>query len=225
MPFRVKESQSNGFENVVNYLTNIPQNGLTELEKKEARSYLDTLTRRIGPVVRSYPVWHPLVSSMRSKTREVTYPGQECGYYGLDHVVLFAHGFITCPYTDGLDVIESVAKLTKSKVAEVRAHKIDIPLYAKGTCPILIQCHWAFNMNHDLTIPSRVAVALMLKQKLANWESSKQSFPWEQVCYSLLGSPHGQLSSLFINRDTGLKMKKVWQAINAAEVFGIYHAL
>lgn len=82
----------------------------------------------------------------------------------------------------------------------------------------MVQCHWTFEMNPDLTIPSRVAVALMLKQKLANWESSKQSSPWDQACYSLLGSPHGQLSSLFINRETGLKMRKVWQALVAAEV-------
>ena len=36
-------------------------------------------------------------------------------------------------------------------------------------------------MNPDLTIPSRIAVVLMLKQKLANWESSRQSSPWEQA--------------------------------------------
>lgn len=220
MPFRIKESQSNGFENAVNYLTNIPQNGLSEKEKREARAYLSDLTRKIGPVVGTYPVWHPLVSSMRAKSREVTYPDQESGYDGLDHVVLFAHGFITCPYSDGSDVLETVQKLTKTKVAEIKAHEIDIPLYAKGACPILVQCHWAFSLNPDLTIPSRIAVALMLKQKLAHWESLKQSYPWEQVCYSLLGSPHGQLSSLFINRETGLKMRKVWQAVNAAGVFG-----
>ena len=220
MPFRIKESKINGFENAVNYLTNLSQNGLTDEEKTEARSYLTNLVRWIGPVVGSYPVWHPLVSSMR-KNLEVTYPSQDCGYFGLDHVVLFAHGFITCPYTDGADVIESVAKLTKTKVAEIRAHKIGVPLYAKGTTPILVQCHWTFEMNPDLTIPSRIAVALMLKQKLANWESSKQSSSWEQVCYSLLGSPHGQLSSLFINRETGLKMRKVWQAVNSAEVLGV----
>ena len=219
MPFRIKESKVNGFENAANYLTNLPQNGLTDTEKKEARAYLMNLVRWIGPVVGSYPVWHPLVSSMRTRNRDATFPSHDCGYFGLDHVVLFAHGFITCPYTDGADVIESVVKLSKTKVAEIRAHKITTPLYAKGTTPVLIQCHWTSEMNPDLTIPSRVAVALMLKQKLANWESSEQSSPWEQVCYSLLGSPHGQLSSLFINRETGLKMRKVWQALVAAEAF------
>ena len=73
--------------------------------------------------------------------------------------------------------------------------------------------------NSDLTIPSRVAVALMLKQALADWERSDYSLDWEAVSYNMLGSPHGQLSSLFINRETGLKMRKVWQAVCAAGVF------
>ena len=87
LPFRIKESKVNGFENAANYLTNLPQNGLTDTEKKEARAYLMNLVRWIGPVVGSYPVWHPLVSSMRTKSCDATYPSQDCGYFGLDHVV------------------------------------------------------------------------------------------------------------------------------------------
>ena len=76
-------------------------------------------------------------------------------------------------------------------------------------------------MEPDLTIPSRVAVALMLKQALADWERSDYSLEWEAVSYNMLGSPYGQLSSLFINRETGLKMRKIWQAINSVDVFGV----
>ena len=53
MPFRIKESKVNGFENAVNYLTNLPQNGLTDIEKKEAKTYLTNMVRWIGPVVGS----------------------------------------------------------------------------------------------------------------------------------------------------------------------------
>ena len=83
-----------------------------------------------------------------------------------------------------------------------------------------VECHWKFRLEPDLTIPSKVAVALMLKQALSDWERSEYAQTWENVSYCMLGSPHGQLSSLFINRETGLKMRKVWQAVCAAGVWG-----
>lgn len=61
----------------------------------------------------------------------------------------------------------------------------------------------------------------MLKQALLDWEQSEYAQSWENVSYCMLGSPHGQLSSLFINRGTGLKMRKAWQVINAAGVLGV----
>lgn len=219
MPFRIEEEKAKGWKLAVDYLTNIPQNGLTDREKEFARSYLSFLAKKLGPVVHSYPVWHPLVCSMRAKTRESTYPDVEAGYQGLDHVVCFAHGFIVCPYSDGSDILESVNNLTKSKMAKITAKILDFPLYAKGACPVLVSCDWAVAMNPDHTIPTRVAVTLMLKQKLNTWKKSPSISSWERECYSLLGSPHGQLSSLFINRETGLKMRKVWQAAYAAQVF------
>ena len=96
---------------------------------------------------------------------------------------------------------------------------MDHPLYAVGACPILVERHWKFKLEHDLTIPSKVAVALMLKQALSDWERSEYVQSWENVSYCMLGSPHGQLSSLFINRETGLKMRKTWQVVYAAGVF------
>lgn len=220
MAFRIDESKSNGLQRAIQYLTNIDHNGFTPQEREQGKIYLERLTRWLGPVVESYPIWHPLMTSSRAKKAQPIYPSQECGYHGLDHTVLFAHGFITCPYTDGEDVIESVRALKKTKVAEISAVKLDYPLYAVGACPILVECHWKFRLEPDLTIPSKVAVALMLKQALSDWERSEYVQSWEKVSYSMLGSPHGQLSSLFINRETGLKMRKAWQAVCAAGVFG-----
>lgn len=79
--------------------------------------------------------------------------------------------------------------------------------------------HWKFGLESGLTIPSEVAVALILKQALLDWEQSEYARSWENVSYCMLGSPHGKLSSLFINRETGLKMRKAWQAVCAAGVF------
>ena len=219
MAFRINESKYNGLQKAIQYLTNIENNGFSTKEREEGKSYLEWLTHRIGPVVDSYPIWHPLMTSSRSKKVRPNHPSAECGYYGLDHTILFAHGFITCPYTDGMDVIESVKALSKSKVAEISAVKLDYPLYAVGASPILVECHWKFGLESDLTIPSKVAVALMLKQALLDWEQSEYAQSWENISYCMLGSPHGQLSSLFINRETGLKMRKAWQAVCAAGVW------
>ena len=121
----------------------------------------------------------------------------------------------------GSDVIESVKTLSKSKVAEISAVKLDYPLYAVGASPILVECHWKFGLESDLTIPSKVAVALMLKQALIDWEQAEYAQSWENISYCMLGSPHGQLSSLFINRETGLKMRKAWQAVCAQAFLAI----
>ena len=219
MAFRVNESKFNGLQRAIRYLTCVDNNGFSSEDREKGKLYLERLTHWLGPVVDCYPIWHPLMASSRAKKTKPNHPSYECGYHGLDHTVLFAHGFITCPYTDGEDVIESVKALSKTKVAEISATKLDLPLYAVGACPILVECHWKFNLEPDLTIPSRVAVALMLKQALADWERSDYSLDWEAVSYNMLGSPHGQLSSLFINRETGLKMRKAWQAVCAAGVF------
>ena len=220
MAFRINESKFNGLQRAIRYLTSMDNNGFSSEEREKGKHYLETLTLRIGPVVDSYPIWHPLMTSYRSRKVNPNYPSHECGYRGLDHTVLFAHGFITCPYTDSDDVIESVKALSKTKVAKISALKLDYPLYAVGACPILIECHWKFNLKPDLTIPSNVAVALMLKKALADWKRSEYALDWENVSYNMLGSPHGQLSSLFINRETGLKMRKAWQAVCTAGVFG-----
>lgn len=219
MPFRITESKADGLKRAMNYFVDLPNNRMSETEKEKARAYLEYCVKYIGPVVHAYPVWHPLVSSGRKRRQSCTLPEWECGYKGLDHTIYFTNGFITCPYSDGEDIIDAVSKL-RCKVAEITAQKLKTVLYATGTTPVLVRCRWKFGLLSDLTIPSRVAVALMLQKQLQYWEKSTESLPWERACYSLLGSPHGQLSSLFVNRETGLKMRKVWQAVCAAGVFG-----
>lgn len=61
--------------------------------------------------------------------------------------------------------------------------KLDYPLYAVGASLILVECHWNFGLESDLTIPSRMAVALMLKQVLLDWEQSEYAQSWENISY------------------------------------------
>lgn len=85
MAFRINESKYNGLQKAIQYLTNIENNGFSTKEREEGKSYLEWLTHRIGPVVDSYPIWHPLMTSSRSKKVRPNHPSAECGYHGLDH--------------------------------------------------------------------------------------------------------------------------------------------
>ncbi|MFP3586888.1 hypothetical protein SCB29_24965 [Paraburkholderia sp. SIMBA_055] len=89
-----------------------------------------------------YPSWHPLVCNYRDPRSPATHPGPECGYKGLDHTKYFVNAFITCPYGDGTDVLESVAKLPSHPVATITAEKLDVTLYNTSVTPILVRCNW-----------------------------------------------------------------------------------
>ena len=160
------------------------------------------------------------MTAKKSKLHDYFYPEEGCGYPHLDHTIYFAHGFITCPYSEECvdELIKSVASFRKNKVYEITAQILDRPIYAKGAIPVLVSCKWQHSAL-PVPIPSGVAVALMLQNELKSWERIDHSTPWEKKASDLLGMPHGQLSSLFVTRETGLKMRKVWQAINNVHVF------
>ena len=47
----------------------------------------------------------------------------------------------------------------------------------------------------------------------------KQAWSWEDWLPYLLGEPHVQRSSLFVNQETGMAMKKVYQSLVLARFF------
>lgn len=220
MAFRAEEAKSDGLKAALNYFAG-PHTNLSEAEREAASALIQKLSRLyIGPAVHTYPTWHPLMTAKKSKLHDYFYPEDGCGYPHLDHTIYFAHGFITCPYSEQCvdELLKSVASFRKNKVYEITAEILDRPIYAKGAIPVLVSCKWKYSAL-PLPIPSGIAVALMLQNELKAWERIDKSTPWEKKASDLLGSPHGQLSSLFVTRETGLKMRKVWQAINNAHVF------
>jgi hypothetical protein len=73
---------------------------------------------------------------------------------------------------------------------------------------------------NDGTIPKSLAVPLMLEFELPQWRSSEVGETWETMRSYLLGSPHGQSSSLFINKEVGTAMKNVWNSLIYTGMFG-----
>lgn len=218
MAFRADEAANDGRISAEKYLLS----RLTDISSEElakSREKLMDLFDELGPVIYTYPSWHPLVSDKRVAYDLLT-PNEECGYHGLDHTIFFANGFITCPYDDGQKVIDSVFNLKLSEVADITAERLDVKFYASSATPILVKCIWQKPLSKDGTIPSSIAIPLLLENELPNWTTAQVGETWDTMSSYFLGKPHGKRSSLFVNQETGQNMKKIWESLINTGMFG-----
>ena len=217
MAFRADESASRGIESVINYLIS---RGVEAGERERSKNKLFDIVEQYGPVIEGYPSWHPLVTHCEDDRFPTTTPSSICGYRGLDHTRYFANAFITCPYGDGQDVIDSVEELPNNAFAIITAERLDVQLYQPNATPILVSCNWAKTISLDGMIPASVAIPLMLQKEVPSWESAQCAETWETMRPYFLGSPHGSRSSLFLNQETGATMKKIWNLLINTGMFG-----
>jgi hypothetical protein len=218
MAFRADEATRIGFEEVVNYFIPGPRDW-DESQRVRAKEALVGVFNECGPVVAGYPSWHPLVRNHDNR-KSVTAPSQQCGYQGLDHTRYFVNGFITCPYGDGQEVLDSVAALPYHRVARITAEKLDVSLYNLDATPILVKCEWEAQLSVGGMIPLSLAMPLLLEQEVPCWEWAQVAETWESMRPYFLGRPHGSRSSLFVSQETGQAMKKVWDALINTGMFG-----
>ena len=216
MAFRADEAKEAGYEATKSYLIH---RHMSDAERSNAESVLLDIIDDCGPVVESYPTWHPLVANHDSRFPE-THPSERCGYHGLDHTRYFAHGFISCPYVDGQKIIDSVSVLAQHSNAHISAERLDVEFYAPGTAPVLVRCDWSEALENGKLVPKRLAVPLMLEKELPTWRWAERAEKWETMRPYLLGSPHGSRSSLFVSQETALAMKKVFVAMTESGMFG-----
>ncbi len=218
MVFRADESARVGFDEVVSYLVPRPR-AIDETERARSREALVAILKDCGPVVDAYPTWHPLVCNHDDRDSTTT-PSWQCGYKGLDHTRYFANGFITCPYGDGQEVLDSVAALPYRSAAFITAEKLDVHLYNPEATPILVKCNWAKPLQANGMIPLAIAMPLLLQKEIPCWEWAQVAETWESMRPYFLGRPHGSRSSLFVSQETGQAMKKVWDALVHTGMFG-----
>lgn len=216
MAFRADESASSGLESVKEYF--IPRS-IEPDEKERSENALFDVVERYGPVIDAYPSWHPLVTHHDSRL-PVTSPSDRCGYRGLDHTRYFVNAFITCPYGDGHEVLDSVASLPYCFGASIKAERLDVQLYNSDATPILVSCKWEKPIESNGMIPASIALPLVLQRELPCCEWAEYGETWESMRSDFLGSPHGSRSSLFVSQDTGLTMKKVWNLLIHTGMFG-----
>lgn len=216
MAFRADEAAENGYEQVRNYLA--PRT-FSPAARAKAEQALSDMVDKCGPVVDSYPTWHPFVAHHEARHPQ-TYPNDRCGYQGLDHTRYFAHGFVTCPYGRAEEVIDAVDKLPWHHCARITAEELDVELYADGTTPVLVRCEWTKPLETGMLIPKSLAVPLMLEQELPCWRWAEVAEKWETMRPYFLGEPHGSRSSLFVSQETALAMKNVYMAMVHSGMFG-----
>jgi len=216
MVFRADESAHNGFEAVKNYLI---RRDFEPHEKERSEDKLFDIVEKYGPVVESYPSWHPLVTHHDDQD-PTTGPSTRCGYKGLDHVRYFLNAFIVCPYSDGQEIIDSVDDFPDNFAAKIKAERLDVQFYQPNANPILVSCDWKKPLADNGMIPASLAIPLMLQKEVPCWEWATRGETWESMRPYFLGSPHGSRSSLFLNQETALTMKKIWHLLINTGMFG-----
>lgn len=222
MAFRADEASRIGYEQAEAYL--IPRaRDAGEVQRARGKEALADIVSELGPVVAAYPTWHPLVWHHDNR-HPITYPDSRCGYQGIDHTVLLAKGFITCPYGDGQQVIDSVAELPLNPAASIKAERLDVQLYSPDATPVLIKCEWEWlrgtqSDEHGM-IPVSTVIPLMLEKELPCWRWAEVAETWETMRPYFLGRPHGSRSSLFVSQETGQAIKNIWNALISTGMFG-----
>ncbi|HIF9183804.1 TPA: hypothetical protein ACX6PV_000746 [Photobacterium damselae] len=213
-------------DSIVNYL--IPKD-IKGDERSKSLEKLNEIMEKFGPIVEGYPSWHPLIAHQDNRF-PVTSPSG-CYRGLLDHTVLLKNAFITCPYSkDAADrIIEFVKNLPPTFDAKIMAEKLDVTLYAETAYPVLIYCTWHGDDEiddedcfQDGFIPASIALSLMLEQELPCRRWSCYGETWETMRPYLLGPSidSKKLSSSFVSKETILIMRRVWNEIIKAEVFG-----
>lgn len=214
MTFRTTESRNELLAKAINCLVLNKDYKLTNDEKSRALSFLNDLVKDIGSVISTYSTWHPLYAFTLGLGKQ----------NGFDHVIRFAHGFITVPYSEeAANLLADKANNEKSDLGRFSADKLwlqDIKLYNNKAFPLLVRFDWNKPLNSDHTVPTGVAIRAMLMTELPKQDYSQCSESWDRMADDFLGTPRGKVSSLLVNQKTGNAMKAVWNAIYKAEVFG-----
>lgn len=220
MSFRINESTTSGLEYAMSSLCY--RKNLDAEQVSEGIALVEQIAAKWGPVVEAYPSWHPFVAAgNKDPYSPAMTPGERCGYKGIDHSVFFRNAFITCPYGGAEQVIQSVEEIQFPDYVSVECEPLNTVLYHPDATAILVTCDWRFDSEEDGTIPKRYAIGSMIEQEIRCWTQANFAETWETMRPHLLGVPCGSKTSLFVNHETGQAMKKVWDSMNHAGVFGL----
>lgn len=224
MTFRSDEDANKAFEQAVSYLIG---RSIDHGARARSRSAFCAIVDQYGPVVASYPTWHPLLIAEKDPRSPSTRPGTSSGYVGLDHTVFLRNAVVTCPYVDNTRVFESVEKIAEDErlvgIAKITAEAIDAQLYAPDARPVLIACHWTRKTRlggSDGLIPSELAIPLFLEREMPAWRTAQVAEAWKDMAPYLFGRPYGSRSSLLVSQETGQLLKDLYLKLVQSGMYG-----
>lgn len=236
MAFRANEEAAKGLAQARQYyIYSLPP----EL-REDADSALLRLIEEYGPVVDSYPAWHPFIChTITEKNLIGKQPMFNSPLFeGADRrTICLRNAFITVIPSE-----KTAAKLVaqvmppyhseeykshvfrKERDACIEAEILDTKFYREDRTAVLVTCRWLDEegvFSKSLEIPKNAALGKMLETELIARHVSDLSEPWVAMRYHLLGAPHGSRSSLFVDEKVGQDIKNVFIAISEkAEMFG-----
>ena len=106
------------------------------------------------------------------------------------------------------------------QIVDVEAEELEFPLYHIDAKPVLVTCEWMKPLKDDGSIPSSIAIPLMLEMELKSWLNAEVAETWETMRSYILGRPCGARSSQFVDAATGLELKKMYIALMKSGAFG-----
>lgn len=187
---------------------------LSDFEKDEI---FKSLTTKLGNVIDSYPIWHPILnSSTRKLVGKDDSISKVSAFEGADHTVLFVRGFITCPYSE---LTANAIVKAVNDVPELTAHRLAYPLYSTDAYPVLVQVSH-LELEDDGTINTKDAMKWYLKYLSDSVEHTQVADTWWSLKEFYLGTPCGSRSSILVNQVTGGNFKKLLDTLNSSGVYG-----
>ena len=187
------------------------------VSEKDKTELFESLVRRLGNVIDSFPVWHPILNSSL-KRFDVQYASFEnvTAFRGHDHTVLFGRGFITCPYDE-----ESANEIVKAvnKLPELSAERLSENLYNKNTYPVLVEVR-DLKLEDDNTINSKEAIKWYMQYLIDSIEHAQVADTWWSLKETFLGTPCGSRSSILVRQSTGGVFKKLLDTLNPSGIYG-----
>ncbi|MGI9493154.1 MAG: hypothetical protein ACR2QF_12210, partial [Geminicoccaceae bacterium] len=105
-----------------------------QADAEDVTPALEDIVSKYGPPVEGYPCWHPFVQN-RDGMSTTSDPKLE----GLDHTIYFRNAFVTCPYTDGQAVLDSVVRMSCDYPCYgLSAERLDVKFYSTHVTSILV---------------------------------------------------------------------------------------
>ncbi len=187
------------------------------VSEKDKTELFESLVRRLGNVIDSFPVWHPILNSSL-KRYDAQYASFDSvpAFKGNDHTVLFGRGFITCPYDE--EIADRIVKAV-NKVPDLFAERLSVHLYNERTYPVLVEVT-DLKLEDDKTINSKEAIKWYLQYLIDSIEHTEVADTWWSLKETFLGTPCGSRSSILVNQSTGGLFKKIHDNLNASGIYG-----